>query len=146
MKKILLLLLIVLIWYVISIFLAPKFSDNLADIFWIKSFNENLRENWWDFNRIFTNIPSSEELEKWYDDALDKAKELKNDAADWVQIIKDNIDDIRTTLSWAEDKIERAKEVYNNTIETVDKLKETYKDVEKMWEAIHNVVNTWALN
>jgi len=146
MKKILLLLLIILIWYIISIFLVPKFSDNLADVFWIKSFNEKLRENWWDFNRIFTNIPNSEELEKWYDDALDKAKELRNDAADWVQIIKDNIDDIRTTLSWAEDKIERAKEVYNNTIETVDKLKETYKDVEKMWEAIQNVVNTWALN
>jgi len=146
MKKILLLLLIVLIWYIISIFLAPKISDNVADVFWIKSFNEKLRENWWDFNRIFTNIPNSEELEKWYDDALDKAKELRNDAADWVQIIKDNIDDIRTTLSWAEDKIERAKEVYNNTIETVDRLKETYKDVEKMWEAIQDVVNTWALN
>jgi len=149
MKKIFLLLIIIWAWYMIAIFLAPSFADKVGNVLWIKNFNEKIRNNWGDINRIFTNIPTTNELEKWYDDAIKKAKEFGEDVSSWINKTKETIDNIRTTLSWAEDKINEAKETYTDikktyeeTIKTYDSVKKKLNDVEKIWDVIKNVVNT----
>ena len=133
----------------ITIFLAPSFADKVGNVLWIKNFNEKIRNNWGDINRIFTNIPTTDELEKWYDDVVKKAKEFGEDVSSWINKTKETIDNIRTTLSWAEDKINDVKETYTDikktyeeTIKTYDSVKKKLNDVEKVWDVIKNVVNT----
>ena len=153
MKKLFLLLVILWVWYMISIFLAPSFADKIGDILWIKSFNEKIRNNWGDFNRIFTDIPTTNELEEWYNNVINKAKEFGNDVSSWIDKTKDTIDSIRTTLSWAEDKINKVKktytkleETYDNTVKKAEEFKKTYNDIEKIWNSINNIVSTGTVN
>jgi uncharacterized coiled-coil DUF342 family protein len=142
MKKIFWLIVLLWTWYIISIFLAPTFADKIWDLLGIKSFNEQIRNKWWDLNKISTNIPNSKELQKSYDNAIKKAWEFKNTVVDWIDKTKNTIDEVRATLSWAEDTIDKAVNLYDETTETVDKLKETFNDVDKMREKITDSVNT----
>ncbi len=135
MKKIFWLIVLIIVWYWISIFLAPSFADKIADLFWIQSFNEQVRWTVKNINKISTNIPSVDEMQKWIWDTVDSVKE-------WIDKTKNIIDDTRKTLSWAEDTINKAKDIYNNTVETVDKIKWTLDDVDKMAEKIQGSVNT----
>jgi peptidoglycan hydrolase CwlO-like protein len=134
MKKIFWLIILVLVWYIISIFLAPSFADKVADLFWIKSFNEQIRWTSKDINEISTNVPSIDEFQETYNNTIKTVK-------DWIDKTKNVIDDTRATLSWAEDTYNKAVNIYDETTETVDKLKETFNDVEQMREKI-----TWAVN
>jgi len=134
MKKIFWLIILVITWYMISIFLAPSFADKIADLFWIQSFNEQIRWSSWKINKIATDIPSAWELQDSYNNTIQTVK-------DWIDKTKNVIDDTRATLSWAEDTINKAVEFYDNTKETIDKVKNTLDDADKMREKI-----TWAIN
>ena len=134
MKKIFWLIILIITSYVISIFLAPSFADKIGYLFWIKSFNEQIRWSSWKINEIATDIPSADELQKSYNNTIQTVK-------DWIDKTKNTIDDVRSTLSWAEDTYNKAVNIYEETTKTVDKLKETFNDVEQMREKI-----TWAVN
>lgn len=145
MKKLFWLIVLLWTWYIISVFLAPTFSDKIWDLFWIKIINEEIRTKIWDLNKISTNIPNSKELQEWYGDAIKKAWDFKDTVIYWIDKTKNTIDDVRSTLSWAEDTYNKAKDTIKDTMETVDKLKKTFSDVEKMWTAIKESVNTWTI-
>ncbi len=134
MKKIFWLIILVVTWYIVSIFLAPSYADKIAELLWIKSFNEQIRWNSWKINKIATDIPSIDEMQKTYTNTIQTVK-------DWIDKTKNTIDDVRATLSWAENTINKAKDIYNETSETVNKIKDTLNDVDKMSEKI-----TWAVN
>ena len=145
MKKIFWLIVLLWTWYIISIFLAPSLADKIWDLLWIKSFNEQIRNKWWDLNKISTNIPDSKELQDWYDNAIKKASEFKDSVVNWIEATKNEIDWVRATLSGAEDTYNKAKDVFEDATETIDKIKWTLNDVEKMWDSIRWTVNTDAV-
>ncbi len=135
MKKIFWLIVLVVVWYWISIFLAPAFADKIANLFWFKSFNEQIRWSSDKINKIATDIPSVDEMQKTIWNTVYSVK-------DWIDKTKKFIDDTRITLSWAEDTLNKAKDFYSNTLETVDKIKWTLGEVEKIRENITWTVNT----
>ena len=135
MKKIFWLIILIITWYIISIFLAPTFADKIADLLWIQTFNEQIRWNSWKINKIATDIPTAWELQDSYNNTIKNVK-------DWIDKTKSTIDDVRATLSWAENTYNKAKDIYNETSETVNKLKDTLNDVDKMREKITGTVNT----
>ena len=134
MKKIFWLIILVWVWYIVSIFLAPAFADKVAGLFWIQSFNQQIRWTGKDINKISTNVPSIDEFQETYNNTIKTVK-------DWIDKTKNVIDDTRATLSWAEDTYNKARDTIDKTMETVDNLKETFDDVEKMREKITDSVN-----
>ena len=135
MKKIFWLIVLVVVWYCISIFLAPTFADKIADLFWIQSYNEQIRWTTKNINKISTNVPNVDELQKTYSDTIKSVK-------DWIEKTKNIIDDTRATLSWTEDTINKAVDIYDKVSETWKKIKDTLNDVDEMNKKIQWVVNT----
>jgi len=133
-KKIFWLIVLLFIIYVILIFVKPAFADQIADVLWIKSFNEKVRiiKKWLDV--FSTKIPDKEELEETYSWAKEK-----------IENLKENIDNIRKSAKDIEKKYEETKEFINETTEKIDKVKESLDDLQKVWNSISDIVNTWAI-
>jgi len=135
MKKILSLIILVVTWYFISIFLAPSYADKIWDLLNIKFFNEQFRNYFWKVNKIATDIPSVDEMQKKYTETIDTVK-------DWIDKTKNTIDGVRSTLSWAENTFNKAKDFYNETSDSIDKVKSSLNDIDKMNKIIKWTVNT----
>lgn len=141
-KKIFLLLIIIWTSYMILIFLSSNIADWIWNIFWIKSFNERIRWNAWNINKLSNNIPDAEKIKEWYNKALIKVKEYKKNIVNWIDQTKNTIDDFRVTMSWAEDTYNKAKWVLGDTIKSANHIKDTLGDLDKLSDWIKWTVNT----
>ena len=133
-KKLFWLIILVLILYIILIFVKPVIADNLWQIFWIKSFNKQIRtiKKWID---IFSKkLPDAEEISQ----TLSWAKEKISNIKEWIN-------NIRTKAKDIEEKYEQTKEFIEDTSEKIDKLKDNIDDLQKIWKNITNLVNTWSI-
>ena len=133
-KKIFWFIILIFVLYIILIFVKPAFADQIADLLWIKSFNEKIRiiKNWIDV--LSTKIPSEEEITDWINTTKEK-----------IEDVKDTINDIRETTKDLKEKYEETKEFIDETKEKIDTVKDKLNDLEEIWEGITNLVNTWAI-
>lgn len=124
-KKILYILIIILVLYILMIFMYPNLAKSIWKTLWLSNFNDNIiyLKNKLDngsVKDIKTNVNS------WT--TVDKAI---NTVVDSIDTTKEKIDNIRETAKWVEEK-------YNQTKEILD-------DVNKLWESVSNLVNTWVI-
>lgn len=124
-KKILYTLIIIIVLYVLVIFIYPELAKSLWKTFWLSNFNDNIiylkkkLDNW----SIKYDTSSSN---SW--NTVDKAI---NTVVEWLDTTKEHIDNIRETAKWVEEK-------YNETKKVLD-------DVNKLWEWVSSMINTWTL-
>lgn len=141
MKKIILFLLIILVGYGLTVFLAPQVSNTIDKIIGIEWFSDSIR--WWKevFDEVITDIPTVGDVLDGYESALSGARDVKTTIEGWVETTKDTIDTIRW---WAQ----KAEETYNDAKDTINDAKETFDDlswkVQQIWEVVESVTNlTW---
>jgi aryl-phospho-beta-D-glucosidase BglC (GH1 family) len=111
--KLILILLIPIIWYGITVFVAPDTASSIDSTLWIPWFSENIRGTKSNFDSAITDIPSLEEFKSW---ALD----LKDTVVQWVETTKDTIDSVRWWAQKAEDTFNQAKDTYDSTKDAID--------------------------
>ena len=135
----------IFVLFVLTVFKAPDLAKSIAELAGYPNLPAKIISIKSTFDWVVTDIPTQEELEKQYNEALSWAIELKDKVVDWVQTTKDTVDDIRETMSWAEQKIEDIKETYNDAKEFVDeagkKIEETKKIIEDTSRVINEVQN-----
>lgn len=123
MKKLWLILLILIIWYVLLIFQAPEITDKLGN----KEINDRIRWSKATVDEISTNTPTKEEV-----------IQFKDDVVNGIETTKEKIDTVRATLNNAEQKIKDTKEQIDNAVETVNNLKE---DVGSALETVEKITD-----
>jgi methyl-accepting chemotaxis protein len=135
----------IIILFVLTIFKAPDLAKSISELAGFPNLPANIISIKSTFDWVVTDIPTKEELEKQYTEALSWAVELKGKIVDWVQSTKDTVDDLRETMSWAEQKIEDIKDTYNDAKDFVDnaskKIEETKKIIEDTTKVINEVQN-----
>lgn len=135
----------VIILFVLTVFKAPDLAKSISELAGFPNLPANIISIKTTFDWVITDIPTKEELENQYNEALSWAIELKGKIVDWVQSTKNTVDDLRETMSWAEQKIEDIKETYNDAKEFVDeagkKIEETKKIIEDTSRVINEVQN-----
>ena len=144
-KKLLLIILIIVTLYIVSIFVSPAVADKIENSFWFTWFNQKIRDlkSWVD--STYTNIPSKDEFLETYDQAKIQAEIKAKDALNWVNEVKWNIDEVRSTLSWAASTYKEVK----TSIETTKAQGETWVNAIKTTaDTLNQVSNTlnWALS
>ncbi len=130
MKNILWFIVLILVIYIMLIFIKPSIANNIAEIIWIKSFNEKVLDIKEKMDYFSTKIPTKEELDEAYSWAKNK-----------IEDVKENIDNIRESADKLEDKYNEAKDFIDETWDKIDKVKENLNDLEKIWDDISNAVN-----
>lgn len=128
--------LIIIILYIISVFILPDLTDNLASKIWVLSLNQkirdlkNLADNIWE---NLTKIKSSEEI-------IDKAKDITNTIS-WG---------INTTKNIINEKISQTNKVVDSAIKTKDSINELTENISNLtslsWSTNSWTQNTWTLN
>jgi len=146
MKKIILFLIICIIAFWVTVFIAPNVSRAIEWVVGLNGITDTLRWGKEAFDGIVTDVPSIDEVVTGYESALSWARDVKNTISDGVTTTKDTIDSIR----WWAQKVE---ETYNNAKETFDSAKETFDDVtgkieQVQWvvENINNLTNSGSNN
>ena len=144
-KKLLFIILIIVTLYIVSIFISPALADKIESSFGFTWFNQKIRDlkSWVD--STYTNIPSKEEFLETYDQAKIQAELKAKDALNWVNEVKWNIDEVRSTLSWAAKTYNEVK----TSIETTKAQVETWVNAIKTTaDTLNQVSNTlnWALS
>ena len=135
MKKIILVLLIILVGYGLTIFLAPQISSTIDKFIGLDGFSESIRWGKEALDGAITDIPSFDEVIDWYETALSWAKDVKNTLSDGVETTKETIDTIRW---WAQ----KAEDTYNEAKETIDSAKQTFDDLSWKVQEISEVVES----
>lgn len=144
-KKLLLIILIIVTLYIISIFVSPALADKIESSLWITWFNQKIRDLKLGVDSTYTNIPSKDEFLETYDQAKIQAEIKAKDALNWVNEVKWNIDEVRSTLSWAASTYKEVK----TSIETTKAQVETWVNAIKTTaDTLNQVSNTlnWALS
>jgi hypothetical protein len=137
----------VIILFVLTVFKAPDLAKSIS---WLAGF-PNLPASIISIKSTFdwavTDIPTQEELEKQYNEALSWAIIIKGKIVGWVEITKNKVDDLRETMSWAEGKIDDLKDTYNDAKDFIDqawkKIEETKKIIEDTNKVMNDVQNMW---
>jgi len=139
MKKILLSIFILFIWYILLIFIAPNIAWSIEKFLWINWFNTNIIETKEKLDKKSINIPSTDKLLSW-------AIDIKNTIINWANTTKEKIDTVRETLSWVQNTYNDVKDWYNNTKTFINS--NSWK-INKIKTVINNVTelnNTWTIN
>ncbi len=118
MKKILLLIIILFIWYLILVFKAPSIAKSIENIFWIE----------W----LWTKIIIIETNYNYF-----SQENIKDTFINWINKTKDKIDDFRLTLSWAENKYNNTKKIINESLDKIDKTKDVIQDIQE-------IISSWS--
>ncbi len=128
--------LIIIVLYILSIFILPDFTDDIASKIWILSINQKIRnlknfaDNIWE---NLTEIKSSEEI-------INKAKDITNTIS-WS---------INTTKTIINEKISQTNKVVDSAIKTKDSINELTENISNLtslsWSTNSWTQNTWTLN
>lgn len=129
MKKLFLIILILLVFYWISIFVAPEKTSKIEGMIWFWGITESVRWGKENFDSVITDIPSLNEVQSGAIDAKDKF-------LDWVDKTKQTIDTVRWGAQKVESTYNDAKETYEGAKETFDQTKET---LNQLWEKVEQV-------
>lgn len=138
LKKLFLCLLIIFILYIIAIFKAPIFAENIEKFLNIEWFNEWVIEFKAKMDIALTNAPTKEELKDAYNKTLSWAEEFKDIAWSWTQEIKDKIDWVRLSLSWS---IDSYNWVRKDVLDTKERIEQTIESIKETWEMIDSLSN-----
>lgn len=125
--KIILLLLIPVIWYGMTVFIAPESAQKIDAIIWIPWFSENIRWVKNNLDTLVTDIPSASEFKSW---ALD----IKETVTQWVITTKDTIDTVR---EWAQ----KVEETYNQAKDTYDSTKDALNEANRKITEFQSLLN-----
>lgn len=137
-KKILLGILIIFVLYILAIFKAPVFAENVEKFLKIEWFNDWVIEFKAKMDVAFTNVPSKQDLEDAYNKTLSGAENIKNYAWSWTQEVKEKIDWIRLWLSWS---IESYNWVRRDVLNTKERIEKTLESIKETWEMLDNFSN-----
>jgi len=133
--------LIIFVLYILAIFNAPVFADNIEKFIWITWFNQKIR----DFKANLDWIPVQDNLNDIYNRTVDWA----NNAIWTVNDVKNWIDDVRWTLSWAVNTYKEVKTTIDETKAQVESwvksLKSTADTIQWVWFSIEKSLS-WTLN
>ncbi len=144
-KKLLLIIVIIITLYIVTIFMSPTLADKIENSFWFTWFNQKIRDLKSGADSTYTNIPSKEQFLETYDQAKIQAEIKAKEALNWVNEVKWNIDEVRSTLSWAASTYNEVK----TSIETTKTQVETWvKAIKTTADTLNQVSNTlnWALS
>lgn len=140
MKKIILFILSVIVFYIISIFLLPSVSSYLWEKLWLTEFNNSVIKIRNDFNDFITNFDIT-----WkYSETKNSLFKIKQNVENQVWETKKQIEAIETSVKKTKDSIEETKNAVNNTINSLNELKQSIVNVlpkTSSWET-----NSWITN
>ena len=130
MKKIFWLLVIIFVLYVILIFKAPIFADNIEKLMHNSTiFNEKVRQIKKKLDKLWTKLPTKEDLQKTYSWTIET-----------INKTKENIDNLRK-------KAKELEKNYDEVKQKIDEAQKTLDKVEKIWNNIREIINTtWSVN
>jgi peptidoglycan hydrolase CwlO-like protein len=143
MKKLLLLLVIIFTLYILIIFKLPVLADAIGKTFWLENFNSFVLQFKSDVDMVSTDTPTKEELIDTYNKALSWVIDLKNDIVNGVDVTKEKIDSVRSTLSGAEKTYNDIKEQYGDAVEFIEETSQKIEEAKKIIDAVQTVTNSW---
>ncbi len=142
-KKLILSLIILFVWYILLIFTLPNFASAIENLLWINWFNNKIIELREFFNDKSVNIPKTDEILSW---ALD----FKNNIVDWVDKTKDKIDSVRETMSWVQNTYNEIKSWYDDVVDFIDtnsgKIDWIKTTIQQISDIKESITNTWEIN
>jgi len=106
MKKLFSILILIVVWYLLLIFLAPNISDKIDSIIWLNGLTKEIKDIKSDLDKN-----SVSDLSDAYSWAIKKIDETKG-----------KIDDIRSTANEVE-------KTYNQVSDTVESVKKTVDNI-----------------
>lgn len=140
MKKIILFILSVIVFYIISIFLLPSVSSYLSEKLWLIEFNNSVIKIRSDFNDFITNFDIT-----WkYSETKNSVFEIKQNVENQVWETKKQIETIQTSVEKTKASIEETTNAVNNTINSLNELQQSIVNVlpkTSSWET-----NSWITN
>lgn len=145
LKKLLLLLIILFTVYLILVFVSPTLADKIELFIWKQWLNEKIRSLKWNVDETYTNIPSKDEFIDTINQAKIQAEIKAKDALNWVNEVKWNIDEVRSTLSWAANTYNEVKTSIETTKAQVETWVNAIKTTADTLNQVSNTIN-WALS
>jgi len=144
-KKLLFIILIICTLYIVAIFISPTLADKIESSLWFTWFNQKIRDfkSWVD--STYTNIPSKDEFLDTYDQAKIQAEIKAKEALNWVNDVKWNIDEVRSTLSWAASTYKEVKTSIETTKTQVETWVNAIKTTADTLNQVSNTIN-WAFS
>lgn len=121
MPKFLLIFIILIVWYFLSIFIAPDLTGNIIEKLWFGSWINEIKEK----------------INEWVDYSKGKIIE-------WADYTKNKVDDARIYVSWSNDQINSIKKSYNDANNF---LSGSSKKIDKIWKIINEIKSlndSWA--
>jgi len=128
MKKFFYIIIIIIVTYTVLIFIKPVIANQIADILWIRSFNENVIEIKKKIDYVSTKIPSKDEINSAYSWAKDKISDFK-----------ENIDTVREKAEWLKDIYGNAKDFIDTTGEKIESVRDSIDWFNKLENQIKEV-------
>jgi len=142
-KKLILSLIILFIWYVLLIFTLPSIASWIENLLGINWFNNKIIELKEFFNDKSTSIPKTDEILSW-------AIDFKNNVINSVDTTKEKIDSIRKTMSWVENTYNDIKNWYDDVVNFIDtnswKIDSIKTTIQQISDIKENLTNTWEIN
>lgn len=151
LKKIFIILLLIVIWYIALIFYKPYLADSIWKPLWLSNFNLTVNYIKHKFDGTSTGVTSTifiqsgstnpQPIPAWIqavDTAFSWVTEVKNTVLGWLDSTKERIDNIRETVNWVENQ-------YNDAKIKVEETKKIVNDVSKIANGVSNLANsTWS--
>lgn len=152
MKNFFLSLLIIVVVYILIVFTLPDVATKLWTVLHLQGFNNFLISFKQGLNATATQMPQKQDFINTYNKTLSGATEVGNGVKDWVDIVKDKIDNLRVTLSGSQDQTdalkasyEKAKEIITTTAQQIEAAQKVANDINNISTNIINAVNTWVV-
>jgi len=125
MKKILLFLASIVVFYIISIFIFPSVSSYIWEKLWLTWFNNSVIKIRNDFNDFITNF----DVVWKYKETKDSAFEIKQTVESQVWETKKQIETIQTNVEKTKNSIDETTKAINNTIDSLNELQNSIINV-----------------
>lgn len=140
MKKIILFLAALVVFYIVSIFIFPSVSSYIWEKIWLTWFNDNVIKIRNDFNDFITNF----DVVWKYKDTKDDALKIKQNVEIQVWETKKQIETIQTNVEKTKASIDETTKAVNNTVNSLNELQNSIVNVVPLtasWE-----VSVWEEN
>lgn len=125
MKKIILFIMVIILFYIVSIFVLPSVSSYIGEKIWLTWFNNRVIQLRDEFNEFVTNF----DIMWKYKETKDSALEIKQTVESQVGETKQKIETIQTKIDETEKAIEQTKESVNQTLNTLQELQKSVTDI-----------------
>ncbi len=125
MKKIILFILALIVFYIVSIFAFPSVTSSIAEKFWFSEFNKNVINFRNELNDFITNF----DLIWKFKQTKDQAIEIKQNVETSVQDTKQKIETIQTNVDKTAKAIDETTKAVNNTVDSLNELQKSIWDV-----------------